>query len=212
MVEISEESPNNSILEVDPEYETTARGYRCRLHILVPSHDAQPGQPPHVRTGWEWIAKEDGAGFEEMGALNRQTGEWEADVDNDEKSGYTNALRRAAQDARGIGHYLYNKGLPGFLDPNNLPLDPCAPVITKVDDIVYIEQRLAIKQDPEKPALRDVDKADRLIKEKCDQAMREKIEKEALARCIDMNPARNSTRRSAFSRACRPSSRSPPGR
>jgi hypothetical protein len=62
--------------------------------------------------------KEDGAGFEEMGHLNKQTGEWEADVDNDEKSGYTNALRRAAQDAWGIGRYLYKKGIPSFLDPN----------------------------------------------------------------------------------------------
>ena len=44
------------------------------------------------------------------------------DADNDEKSGYTNALRRAAQDAWGIGRYLYNKGIPGFIDPNNLPL------------------------------------------------------------------------------------------
>ena len=96
-----------------PEYESTSRGYKCRLSILVPT--AVPGTSV-------WLSKEDGAGFEEMGSKNRETGEWEPDVDNDEKSGYTNALRRAAQDAWGIGRYLYNKGIPSFLDPNAKPL------------------------------------------------------------------------------------------
>lgn len=91
-----------------PEYESTSRGYKCRLSILCPAFDGQ----------WVWHAKEDGAGFEEMGAENKKTGEFEYDVDNDEKSGYTNALRRAAQDAWGIGRYLYQKGIPNFLDPN----------------------------------------------------------------------------------------------
>lgn len=88
-----------------PEYEATARGYKCRLYIEVP-----------LRQGWGWMHKEDGAGFEEMGSTNKTTGEFEYDVDNDEKSGYTNALRRAAQDAWGIGRYLYQKGIPTFLD------------------------------------------------------------------------------------------------
>jgi hypothetical protein len=92
-----------------PEFTATERGYKCRLSILCPTAD------PDVSV---WIAKEDGAGFEEMGQTNKTTGEFEYDVDNDEKSGYTNAARRAAQDAWGIGRYLYKKGIPTFLDPN----------------------------------------------------------------------------------------------
>jgi hypothetical protein len=92
-----------------PEYEATQRGYKCRLSILVPMDTEGTSV---------WMAKEDGAGFEEMGTTNKTTGEFEYDVDNDEKSGYTNALRRAAQDAWGIGRYLYGKGIPTFLDPN----------------------------------------------------------------------------------------------
>lgn len=44
-------------------------------------------------------------------------------ADDDEKSGYTNAFRRAAQDAWGIGRYLYRKGIPAFLDPNARPFE-----------------------------------------------------------------------------------------
>lgn len=102
-----------------PEYEATARGYKCRLYILVPM----------FTEGTEvFMHKEDGAGFEEMGAYKKawnpdtkkmeNTEEFETDTDNDEKSGYTNAFRRAAQDAWGIGRYLYQKGIPDFLDPN----------------------------------------------------------------------------------------------
>ena len=66
------------------------------------------------------------------------------DADNDEKSGYTNALRRAAQDAWGIGRYLYNKGIPGFIDPNNLPLErPDTPVIKSSADAT----RAAVQQE-----------------------------------------------------------------
>lgn len=105
-----------------PEYEATNRGYKCRLHILVPTAREET---------WVWHHKEDGAGFEEMGSTNKATGEFEYDVDNDEKSGYTNALRRAAQDAWGIGRYLYNKGIPGFLDPNARPLAPAPAQATR---------------------------------------------------------------------------------
>lgn len=96
----------------DIEYRPTERGYTARMGILVPTGN----------DSWLWLYKEDGAGFEEMGGKNRETGEWEADVDNDEKSGYTNALRRVAQNAWGIGRYLYQKGIPSFLDPNAQPL------------------------------------------------------------------------------------------
>src|SRR5689334_18470561 len=40
-----------------PEYEATARGYKCRLSILCPTGRGDGD-------GWEWIAKEDGAGTE----------------------------------------------------------------------------------------------------------------------------------------------------
>ena len=100
-----------------PEYEATSRGYKCRLYILVPTSESV----------WTWIHKDDGAGFEEMGSTNRQTGQFEADVDNDEKSGYTNAFRRAAQDAWGIGRYLYKKGVPAWFDPNAKPEDALVP-------------------------------------------------------------------------------------
>lgn len=80
-----------------PEYIPTQRGYMCILSILCPTNDGE----------WVWISKSDGAGFEEMNTS-----------DDDEKSGYTNALRRAAQDAWGIGRYLYQKGVPSFWDSN----------------------------------------------------------------------------------------------
>ena len=89
----------------DVEYEATSRGYKCRLGILCPTPNGSA----------VWHHKEDGAGFEEMGSKNKETGEFEYDVDNDEKSGYTNAFRRAAQDAWGIGRYLYRKGIPSSL-------------------------------------------------------------------------------------------------
>lgn len=93
----------------DIEYKPTNRGYTARLGILCPSFGDTDT--------WVWHYKEDGAGFEEMGSVNKETKEFEYDVDNDEKSGYTNAFRRVAQDAWGIGRYLYNKGIPTFLDP-----------------------------------------------------------------------------------------------
>jgi hypothetical protein len=77
------------------EYRPTNRGFTSRMGILCPTDDGE----------WVWVFKEDGAGYEEMDS-----------VDDDEKSGYTNALRRVAQDAWGIGRYLYRKGLPSFAD------------------------------------------------------------------------------------------------
>ncbi len=116
-----------------PEYEATARGYKCRLSILVPTQFAKAGEPAEPGKGWAWLPKEDGAGFEEMGRENKATGEFEYDVDNDEKSGYTNALRRAAQDAWGIGRYLYNKGLPLWLNPANVPLSAAPPRMSEAE-------------------------------------------------------------------------------
>lgn len=85
------------------EYRPIGDGLICALSIKVPTiYDT-----PDVKVSWEWITKEDGAGPEEM-----------SELDNDIKSKFTNALRRSAQDAWGIGRYLYQKGIPDFLDPN----------------------------------------------------------------------------------------------
>ena len=108
----------------DVDYEATARGYKCRIGILVPTGPNDTGV---------WHYKSDGAGFEEMGSKNKETGEFEYDVDNDEKSGYTNAFRRAAQDAWGIGRYLYRKGIPSFLDPNALPPQSASSPLPPID-------------------------------------------------------------------------------
>lgn len=92
-----------------PAYTETSRGLMCHLTIVCPME---------AEGTWVAITKTDGAGPEEMGSENKQTHEWECDVDNDVKSNFTNAFRRAAQDAWGIGRYLYKKGIPDFLDPN----------------------------------------------------------------------------------------------
>jgi hypothetical protein len=79
-------------------YQALDRGLICSLTLMVPDV---------TEDGFLCVTKEDGAGPEEM-----------SDVDNDIKSTFTNALRRTAQDAWGIGRYLYRKGIPNFLDPN----------------------------------------------------------------------------------------------
>lgn len=81
-----------------PEYRQFGPGLICALTILCPDV---------TEAGVVRVTKEDGAGPEEM-----------SEVDNDIKSNFTNALRRTAQDAWGIGRYLYGKGIPSFLDPN----------------------------------------------------------------------------------------------
>jgi Rad52/22 family double-strand break repair protein len=80
-----------------PEYRQFGPGLICALTIFCPDVTAD---------GFVRITKEDGAGPEEM-----------SEIDNDIKSNFTNALRRSAQDAWGIGRYLYGKGIAGFLDP-----------------------------------------------------------------------------------------------
>ena len=82
------------------------RGLICKLFIYVPMPDGT----------WGWMSKEDGGSDEEM--TKKQGGQQIKDVDNSFKSELTNAFRRAAQDAWGIGRYLYQKGIPLFLDPS----------------------------------------------------------------------------------------------
>ena len=73
-----------------PEYEETrdGKGLKCRLWI---------------RIGGDWLAKEDGGGYAEM-----------KQADDTEKSGYSDALKRAAV-VYGIGRYLYGDGMPDYV-------------------------------------------------------------------------------------------------
>jgi hypothetical protein len=99
-----------------PEYrDAGGRSLICKLHILVPTSD----------NVWLWIAKEDGGGEESM--TKKVAGNQVEDVDNNLKSEFTNAFRRAAQDAWGIGRYLYNKGVPAWFDRNAQPEDALKP-------------------------------------------------------------------------------------
>ena len=114
-----------------PRYKSAEAGLIiCSLSIFVPGPYAK--LPASEGNGWHWITKEDGAGYE--GMVKKVSGEVVRDDDNDSKSAVTNALRRVAQDAWGIGRYLYRKGVPGWLDPNNSPLNP-EPVKTVGDPL-----------------------------------------------------------------------------
>jgi Rad52/22 family double-strand break repair protein len=100
----------------DITYRETGRGYIARMGILCPTDEID---------AWVWHYKEDGGGHE--GMTKKVAGENVEDTDNDEKSAFTNATRRVAQNAWGIARYLYRKGIPTFLDPNARPLtDPVA--------------------------------------------------------------------------------------
>jgi hypothetical protein len=69
------------------EYSETEKGLKCRLWFRLP--DAE-----------EWLWKEDGGAAAGMG-----------EADNDEKSGYSDAFKRAAVKL-GVARYLYNDGVP----------------------------------------------------------------------------------------------------
>lgn len=69
------------------EYTETEKGLKCRLWFRVPGTE-------------EWIWKEDGGASAGM-----------QEADNDEKSAYSDAFKRAAVKL-GIGRYLYNDGVP----------------------------------------------------------------------------------------------------
>lgn len=87
----------------DVEYTETDRGYICKLGILVPTGEAD------TRV---WLYKSDGGGTE--GMTKTEGANRVEDTDNDEKSAYTNAFRRAAY-AWGIGRYLWRCGVPAYL-------------------------------------------------------------------------------------------------
>lgn len=126
-------------------YTEMNRGLICHLTISCPM--ATPGI-------WVMITKDDGAGPEEMGSTNKQTGEWEPDVDNDVKSTFTNAFRRAAQDAWGIGRYLYRKGIPTWLDPSAQP----TPMLDAVRNVAAQEKAAQPAPQQQAPAPAPADK------------------------------------------------------
>ena len=106
------------------EFQATDRGMICTIHILVPIDERDSCYGDTYK--WTWCSKSDGGGAE--GMVKKAGVE---DEDNDFKSEFTNAFRRAAQDAWGIGRYLYKKGMPGWLDPQNMPLTPGPANVTK---------------------------------------------------------------------------------
>jgi hypothetical protein len=65
---------------------------------------------------WVWVTKEDGGSDE--GMTKKVGGQHVEDTDNSFKSEFTNAFRRACQDAWGVGRYLYGEGVPLWLDPS----------------------------------------------------------------------------------------------
>lgn len=83
------------------EYRETEKGYIARMGIYIPQSDGSS----------RWVYKEDGGGKEGMVKKGSVP-----DEDNDEKSAYTNAFRRVAQNAWGIGRYLYKMGSPKWLN------------------------------------------------------------------------------------------------
>ncbi len=78
----------------------------CRLTIRLPD-------------GRE-VTKSDAGGFAGMGMRDRATGEFIPDEENDAKTGYSDAFKRAAV-KWGIGRHLYNDGIPTFRKP---PIPP----------------------------------------------------------------------------------------
>jgi hypothetical protein len=71
------------------EFFETKEGMKCRISLRIDG---------------EWVAKEDGGGSAGM-----------SDQDNDEKSMFSDAFKRAAV-KWGVGRYLYNDGVPTYFD------------------------------------------------------------------------------------------------
>lgn len=77
------------------EYAATANGFTCKLWINVPDVE--------TTNGFRWMFKADGGGFAGM-----------AEADNNEKSGYSDAAKRAGM-VWGIARHLYPDGVPDYL-------------------------------------------------------------------------------------------------
>lgn len=93
------------------DYSSTDRGFTCKLWINVPEdHPLDEGDGPQPR---RWMFKADGGGYAGM-----------PEKDNDEKSGYSDAAKRAGM-VWGIARSLYKDGMPDYLD--NAPPPASAP-------------------------------------------------------------------------------------
>jgi hypothetical protein len=80
-------------------YHATEHSVLCKLTIRIPDGSI--------------ITKEDAGGYAGMETRTR-TGEMVRDDENDEKSGYSDAFKRAAAKF-GVGRYLYRDGVPEFV-------------------------------------------------------------------------------------------------
>jgi hypothetical protein len=118
------------------ELTSTERGFKCRIKIICPDETPE---------GWAWHFKEDVGGREDMGFKDKTTGEWEADVDNDEKSASTNAFRRAAAQW-GFGRELYNEGVPRWM----ADLFPKSMIVTSPSEPILAPS--TVPQDRQVPA------------------------------------------------------------
>jgi hypothetical protein len=114
-----------------PEYrDAGGRGLICKLFLYVPMPDGT----------WAWMSKEDGGSDE--GMTKKVGGQQVEDTDNSFKSELTNAFRRAAQDAWGIGRYLYQKGIPIFLDPS-IPAESICGEVAPANSVHGVAQTIA---------------------------------------------------------------------
>lgn len=108
------------------EYSETEKGIKCRISFRIPGMD-------------EWLWKEDGGASAGM-----------PEADNDEKSGYSDAFKRAAVKL-GVARYLYNDGVPVYDEPPPPPPSntPPARVPVVVNGEVVSEYRPSGQPKPE---------------------------------------------------------------
>lgn len=66
-----------------------------------------------IRVGDEWLSKSDAGGYSGMVARDKATGQMGTDEENDVKTAYSDAFKRAAV-KWGVGRYLYPDGVPEF--------------------------------------------------------------------------------------------------
>ncbi len=95
------------------EYTETKKGFSCKLYINVPDDDPELGGDPGERR--RWMFKEDGGGFAGM-----------PENDNDAKSGYSDAAKRAGA-VWGIARELYGDGVPDYIEAAQAPAPHCGP-------------------------------------------------------------------------------------
>lgn len=92
------------------EYEPTQHSVLCKLTIRLPDGST--------------VTKCDAGGYAGMEVRTR-TGEMVRDDENDEKSGYSDAFKRAATKF-GVARYLYRDGVPSFVRERQPAVEPAA--------------------------------------------------------------------------------------